>query len=294
MLDFSDFNRLTLVESVLNEVQMQFNKNRDVDFGNAVILAGGAGSGKGFVLNSVIGMQGKVFDVDALKSLAMKAERINKRVMDEYNVSLKDMNLGNADNVYKLHTIIGDELNLPKKQQQAFFASVIAGDQSRKPNIIFDVTLKDMKKFDSITRDLRILGYDKKKIHLVWIINDIDIAVKQNSERERKVPEHILINTHTGVNTTLKEIVNMGESVRQFLDGDIFFTFNKKNVDNEYVMGKEKKNIFKKKVIPGYMKKATYIQMKEVGKAPLSLSDVSNELLRKIDDYTPDNTNWGK
>ena len=305
MSDFKDFLILESCEDMLNEVQIQFNKNKDVGFGHAVIMAGGAGSGKGFVLNNLVGFQGKVFDVDALKSLAMSAPNINKRVQAEFGKSLENMNLKDPDDVFTLHTIIGDELKLPNKQQQAFFTSVIAGDQSRKPNIVFDVTLKDMKKFDSIVRSLEKVGYEKKKIHIVWVVNDVEVAMKQNSERARQVPEHILINTHSGVNVTMQSIVNMGEDLRQYMDGDIFFTFSKANVDNIYVQGDAKQGkVFTSKnknkkgekqgYKAGYMKTATYIQIKEVGKAPLTMEKIGNEILRKIDAYTPDSTTWAK
>lgn len=303
MTTFDDFLILENYTEILNEVQIQFNRNKDIDYGNAVIMAGGAGSGKGFILNNLVGIQGKVFDVDALKTLAMKAPNINKRVQDEFGKSLEKMNLKNPDDVFSLHTIIGDELKLPKKAEQAFFASVIAGDANRKPNVIFDVTLKDMQKFDKIARSLERVGYDKKKIHIVWVVNDITVAMEQNKSRSRTVPEHILVNTHTGVNTTMQSIVKMGEDVRQYIDGDIFFAFAKANVDTEYVDGGSKqgkvftsKNLDKngkpKGYKSGYMKKATYIHIKKVGKAPLSLDQISKDILRKIDDYTPNNTKW--
>lgn len=305
MSKFEDFYLLEHYTELLNEVQIQFNRNKDIDYGNAVIMAGGAGSGKGFILNNLVGIQGKVFDVDALKTLAMKAPKINQRVKDEFGVDLSAMDLKNPDDVYTLHTIIGDELKLSKKQEQAFFASVLSGDANRKPNVIFDVTLKDMRKFDTIARSLERIGYDKKKIHIVWVVNDIEVAMKQNKTRDRQVPDHILINTHSGVNTTMQSIVKMGEDVRQYLDGDIFFAFGKANVDTEYVSGDAKKgSVFTAKNVDkdgkdkgykaGYLKKATYIQIKKVGKAPLSIDDISKDILRKIDDYTPNNTSWSK
>ena len=305
MSTFDDFLILEQYAEMINEVQIQFNRNKDVQFGNAVIMAGGAGSGKGFVLNNLVGIQGKVFDVDALKSLAMIAPRINAMVQKKYNKSLENMDLKNPDDVFALHTIIGDELRLPNKQQQAFFTSIIQGDKARKPNIIFDVTLKDMKKFDEIVRSLGQKGieYDKKKIHIVWVVNDVQVAMKQNQERARTVPEHILINTHSGVNSTMKEIVKMGESLRQHMDGDIFFAFAKAEVDNKYIDGGKKqgkvftsKNVNKKGekagYKSGYLKEATYIQIKKVGQPPMKLEEISKDILRKIDGYTPDNTDW--
>ena len=83
--------------------------------GNLLILAGGAGSGKGFILKELIGLEGKVFDVDDLKSKALKAPKLNKKVQDEFGVDLSKMNLLKGDDVAKLHDIIGKELNLSNK-----------------------------------------------------------------------------------------------------------------------------------------------------------------------------------
>ena len=37
-------------------------------YGHIVLMAGGAGSGKGFILSNLVGLEGKVFDVDELKT----------------------------------------------------------------------------------------------------------------------------------------------------------------------------------------------------------------------------------
>ena len=294
MLKFEDFMDLNESMSLLNEVQIQFNKNRDVKFGNVLILAGGAGSGKGFVLDKLIGMSGKVFDVDALKTLAQKSPKIVDSIKKEFDTDISSLNLKTPEDVFKLHTIIGDELNLPDKQQQTFYTSILTAHPDRKPNIVFDVTLKDMRKLEKITKSVTDLGYDKKKIHLVWIVNDIEIAKQQNQERSRTVPEFILVNTHSGASTTMKEIVGMGEDLRNLIDGDIFFTFNKANIDNEWQSGDKKSGgvLNRSKIQGGYFTKAAYVQLKQVGKAPLKLNDVSEEIVKKINSYVPDDAKW--
>lgn len=309
---FSEFRNSLLAEAILNEVQIQFNKNRDTKFGNVVILAGGAGSGKGFTLSNLIGIQGKVFDVDELKTQAMKSKAIVDKVNKEYGVNIKygEFDLRQAENVGTLHTIIGDKDNvlpdgtvkkgmgLDGKKQETFLRSLEKIDPDRLPNIIFDVTLKDMKKFHEIHDALEGLGYPKHKRHLVWIVNDIEVAKKQNKSRSRVVPENILVQTHKGASETLKTIIDMGPGLQKYLDGDIFFTFGKKDIDNLYIAGQgqdsdEGIGVFnRKKIRPGYMKEATYIQLKEVGKPPLGSDAVGKELQRKLNDYTPDGTNW--
>ena len=47
-------------------------------FGNIVILAGGSGSGKGFVKDKLLLMDGKTFDIDSLKGLIVQSDVFNE------------------------------------------------------------------------------------------------------------------------------------------------------------------------------------------------------------------------
>ena len=58
-------------------------------FGNVVIMAGGAGSGKGFVKDTLVGIEGYTFDVDELKRLAVASPMIQKRVKKEMGKDIK-------------------------------------------------------------------------------------------------------------------------------------------------------------------------------------------------------------
>jgi len=44
-------------------------------FEQVVILAGGAGSGKGFVTNNILGIEGNVIDVDKIKKLLQATKK---------------------------------------------------------------------------------------------------------------------------------------------------------------------------------------------------------------------------
>ena len=50
----------------LLEALITFGGQAYPKFGNVVIMAGGAGSGKGFVKDKLVGVEGFTFDVDAL------------------------------------------------------------------------------------------------------------------------------------------------------------------------------------------------------------------------------------
>ena len=92
-------------------------------FGNIVVMAGGAGSGKGFILSNLVGIEGKTFDVDELKKLASKTPAIQKRVKDELGVDIFKLSqdLKDPKNVEKLHDIIGNYLKTDKSKEKLFY-----------------------------------------------------------------------------------------------------------------------------------------------------------------------------
>ena len=301
MLNFKEFSDLyepePIVEETIREEYLEeqydvlleklitFGGKAYPKFGNVVIMAGGAGSGKGFVKDKLVGLEGFTFDVDELKKLASKTPSIIKRVKDELDVDLQDLGtqLRDPEKVSKLHEIIGDALDLDNRRMQAFYTSVLSADPERKPNIIFDVTLKDLRKLEKLTRQASSLGYDKKNIHIVWVVNDIEVALDQNASRDRVVRADILVNTHRGAAATMADIINMGKSLDNYMDGDIVFAFNKIKVDSELVKSGRGGD---------YIKDANYFYVKRQGKSPIPQNKLSQDLKNKIASYVPSGVNW--
>ena len=267
----------------LQEKLITFGKKAYPKFGNVVILAGGAGSGKGFQLEKLLGIEGKVFDVDHLKQLAIKSEMFAKRIKDETGQDIKNYDLKNPDNVSKLHDVLSSVYNLPKKNERTMFADILAKPDDRKPNLIFDVTMKDLAKLESISRNVSELGYDKRNIHLVWIVNDFKVAMDQNKKRSRVVSDEILMSTHEGAAITMKKILDSGEQIKKYLDGDIYITFNKVGVDT---------SIEKSDKGGSYVKDANYVKVKEQGKSIKSTAELDKEVYNKIKDYVPEVQTW--
>jgi hypothetical protein len=280
MLSFNDHKFGNLTEKLITFANKAYPK-----FGNVIIMAGGAGSGKGFVKDKLVGAEGFTFDVDELKKLSARTPAIIKKVKDELDVDLpllgRDMR--NPENVSKMHEIIGDYLNLDNKRMQAFYSSVITAHPDRKPNIIFDVTLKDLRKLQNITRQIKNIGYDPKMIHIVWVVNDIEVAVAQNAARARKVPVEILVNTHRGAAQTMGDIINMGNDLGKYMDGDIVFAFNKVGVDQELDVSRSGGS---------YIKDSNYFYVKKSGKPVQSMANMSRELKAKIQSYVPKGVDW--
>jgi hypothetical protein len=265
-------------------------------FGQVVILAGGAGSGKGFQLSTLLGIQGKVFDVDALKQLAIKSKVFAAKVKKETGYDLSKFDLGVPENVSKLHDILGSTYSIDKKDQKRVFTGIMAAAPDRKPNLIFDVTMKNLAKLDSISRNVTSLGYEKKNIHIVWVVNDIEVAIEQNLGRDRVVPEEILIGTHEGVALTMKKVLDMGNKLSKYMDGDIWFTFNKVGVDTTLDKSKSAQSttpVFKRKTSGGsFVSKADYFRVKQKGKPQLPSDKLGSAIYHKIKSYVPKIDSW--
>ena len=262
----------------LDEKLITFAKKAYPKSGNLLILAGGAGSGKGFILNNLVGLEGKVFNVDDLKSLAIKTPKIISRVKKEFNVDLSKLKLTKGEDVAKLHDIIGTEMNLANKQQIRFFANALFQRDDLKPNVIFDVTLKDLRKLQNITRMAEAVGYKKENVHIVWVINDIEIAKVQNLD-----PKRGRVNTHRGASQTMLDIMKMGKALKKYMDGDIVFAFNKIGVDSDLKTSDKGGS---------YIKKSDYFYVKRSGKPPIKFSEIGDNILKKIRSYVPNANTW--
>jgi len=267
----------------LDEKLITFGKRPYPKFGQIVILAGGAGSGKGFVLSNLLGIEGNVLDVDALKALAIGSTKLASRIKQETGVDIKDLNLNDSDNVKKMHEILADVYGITKANQQRVFTAALAAPEERKPNLVFDVTLKDLSKLEKITRNAQNLGYAKENIHVVWVLNDVEMAKQQNLERDRVVPSEILLTTHEGAAITMARIMDMGGTLSRYLDGDMYIVFNKRGEDTTTISSPNGGM---------YVLDANYLQVKKKGKKVMSRSDLTDEIRNKIRDYTPDTPTW--
>lgn len=235
-------------------------------------------SGKGFVLSNLLGIEGNVNDVDVLKALAIASKKFAKKVKDEIGVDIKKLKLNKPENVSKIHEILSIDYGLPNKKIETLFRGVASADPERKPNLIFDVTLKNITKLHNITNQMGSLGYDKKNIHIVWVVNDVAVAAKQNKERSRVVPEDIFLDTHEGASLTMKKVIDMGDKVRKYIDGDIWLAFNQAKIDSTIrASGRGGK----------YISKSNFIKIKETGKGVKTSKDLTKDVYNKIKNYVP-------
>lgn len=225
-----------LILEVINEEQLDeklITYNNRKPYGQVVFLAGGAGSGKGFAGSNFLDSAGfKVRDVDEMKKQLQILNRIGKidveTIIKKYGrnikpadmelinkvfgletksgktVSLQNLNLKNPDHVTVLHNLVKA---MGIKDNSLINMLAATSNPETLPNIMFDITAKDLSDITDILPMLKKAGYDSKNIHLTWILTNYVVAMDNNKSRERMVPEDTLLKTHEGAANTVWSLV---------------------------------------------------------------------------------------
>jgi len=225
-----------LIMEVINEEQLDeklITYNNRKPYGQVVFLAGGAGSGKGFAGSNFLDSAGfKVRDVDDMKKSLQKLNRLGKldvgTIIKKYGKKIKpkdmeliqkvfnsetptgikqtlrNLNLKNPDHVYVLHLLVK---SMGIKESSLMYLLKGKDNPETLPNIMFDITAKDLSDITSVLPQLKNAGYDAKNIHLTWVLTSYVTAMSNNKNRDRMVPEDILLKTHEGAANTVWSLV---------------------------------------------------------------------------------------
>lgn len=281
-LDLFEVTRDHTRAGILEEALIQLANQKDSHFGQVVILAGGAGSGKGTILKNLLDVKGKVFDVDELKSWMTRIPEWRKelqKALPGVDLDKPDW-LSNNENVSTAH-MVAKKLGIEGRQKNVVFDSVMLADPRRKPNLIFDVTLKEYSKLEDIIKYVTDAGYQKQNVHIVWVLSEMTAAIHNNRTRTRKVREDILVGTHEGASSTMADIVKNGNALRGKLDGNIVIAFNTVRLEgrSDTEMTDKLLPVNRKAT---YISKALYIFLKKRGQPILSLKDLTIEVRDKL------------
>lgn len=219
-----------------------------VTFGNksypkngwALVMAGGAGSGKGSAIARQILLDGKILDVDQMKSVFSKISAtgdLSKKIA-KYTGG-REFDFKNEQDVMDLHAIIGVELGLDKKKTELLLKSISSGNFLN--NIIFDITGKSSTKLMNIANSVKRLGY---KASLVWVVTNRQVAMLRNLMRSRVVGERLFHEIHNQVNDTLLSFIRSDDS-KDYDEAWILFSSDSRVSD---LSAEEQKNLMNNSV----------------------------------------------
>jgi hypothetical protein len=295
-----------LIMEVVNEeilVEKLITYNSRAPYGQVVFLAGGAGSGKGFAISNFLDSAGfKVRDVDEMKKQLQILNRIGKITIDQiiskYGKSLTQKDIDNIRQIqadgYKLQNM---DLKKPTHVaalhalvkavgiKDKSLANMLAAQTNPEvlPNIMFDITAKDISDITEVVPQLKAVGYKPQNIHLTWILTNYMVAMNNNKQRARMVPEDILLKTHEGAANTIWGIVT--RALPKGMNGRVDVVLN--NPENTVYMKDAEGNEITGKKGEKYPSDFLSLPLKKAGSGPYPESLWKEILFKWVKENAP-------
>ncbi len=273
-------------------------------YGQVIILAGGAASGKGFAAQHFIDDTNfKYRNVDDWKTEFQEIAKMKNKYPEIQNLDLKK-----PEDVFTLHAFVKKK-GIKEKTLNLLLSTA---NRDRLPNIIFDITLDQIDDLKKISNALLATGYDQQNIHLIWVLANYQVAIVANKERQRVVPDDVMLQTHTGATQNMYDIIfnKISGIVPELVDGQIDVILN--NRENTLVyfdplrnkavskfrglygdnkMQNDPKQVEKMKKKDEHqivIKAFKYLKVKEEGKPIKSELDIKKQLLDWINTNKPE------
>ena len=146
----------------------------------AIFTAGGPGSGKSYAASSLFGMPEKMPHVSAQGLKSVNSDKYFETYMKMSGIS-QDIAKMTPDE-YKQAMILR---NKSKQVRDAALKNYI----NSRLGLLIDGTGKDYAKIAIQKKRLQEVGYD---CFMVFVNTDLEVALKRNSERERKLPMELV------------------------------------------------------------------------------------------------------
>ena len=173
----------------------------DPNIFKAFFLAGGPGSGKSWVSERTLsGIGLKVINSDNAFALALNKEKmsLNMATQDAKEIARRDEIRAKA----KART--GTQLKLALEGRLG---------------LILDSTARDVARIEQEANTMKHIGYD---VHMIFVNTSLEVALKRNQMRARKIPDAIVISNHKQVQQ------NIGKLQRLFGSNNFIIVDNNK------------------------------------------------------------------
>ena len=294
-----NFNTYLVEQEQLEEKLILLSNGKK--YGQICFLAGGAGSGKGFAAANFLEKEKyKVRDVDEWKKIFLKMANMQKdpAKFDKNNVfkgdpdkykEIKGLDLTVPKDVFTLHKFV-DALGIKDKT-----LSLMLDNLHKKevlPNIMFDITAKHINDIAKFMPRLLRAGYNPANIHLIWVLTNYQVSLKNNLDptRGRIVPQDIMFTTHEGAAQTMFEMIQ-GTGKKIQLNGQIHVILNNRENTVFYSdpSGKKKERIsdITGKKNSDVIKDFKYLTLKKRGKGMETQKSIQKQIYQWIVDNIP-------
>lgn len=203
----------------------------------AVFMAGGPGSGKGYTAKTLLGMPETMPFVSADGLKGVNSDSAYEAYLKNHGMSA-DMTKMSPDEFAKSQELRAKAKRVTAKKTVGFINS--------KLGLLIDGTAKDYGKIQKLYTRLQQQGYD---CYMVFVNTDLDVALKNNLTRPRKVPEDIVKKAWQEVQNNLGKFQRLfGSNQMLVVDNSKKeeFAKNVKKAANEFVKRPIKNHIAKK------------------------------------------------
>ena len=153
------------------------------------------------------------------------------------------------------------------------------------PNIMFDITMKDAADIGDVLPKLIEAGYNPKNVHLTWVLTNYAVSIVNNRNRERVVPEDIMLLSHEGAARGMYDVIK-GKLPRG-LNGGVRVVLNNRDNTIPWIDPDTKEVMKDHKSGSVLVKDFTYLTFKKEGKSIGPESDVKKQLLGWIASNVP-------
>ena len=160
----------------------------DPNIFKAFFLAGGPGSGKSWVSERTLsGMGLKVINSDSVFARALEKEKmsLNFANYDEKEIARRD------DIRAKAKARTGVQLKLALEGRLG---------------LILDSTARDVSRIEQEANTMKHIGYD---VHMVFVNTSLEVALKRNQMRARKLPDAVVISSHKQIQQNIGKLQNL-------------------------------------------------------------------------------------
>lgn len=182
----------------------------------AIFTAGGPGSGKSYAASTLFGMPEKMPHVsaDGLKSVNSDKYFETYLQMSGISQDIAKMTPAQYEKAMELR-------NKSKKVRDAALKNYING----RLGLLIDGTGKDYAKIAKQKKRLQEVGYD---CFMVFVNTDLDVALKRNHDRERKLPTELVQKSWKAVQNNLGKFQGLfGSSNMLVVDNSEYKEFDK-------------------------------------------------------------------
>jgi len=209
------------MKSFLKYLQESFiSPNNGARYGQVIFLVGGAASGKSTAIRKFIDSGSyKILNPDDVKELVKKAAEKGHTAFSD----LAGVNPYEPEGAAKFHQKLRDT------KISSRYSRRLTSDPHRSelPNLLFDRTFSFAGEIEKISSSLRRAGYDPNNIHIVYVFTDVEVAVQQNRDRERKLKDEIIVSTNKGAKQNFIDLLFQRMRAAP-VNGDYFMVTNNK------------------------------------------------------------------